>query len=83
MTAEQINAKALEFLSSQDFENAERLLYENVKANPSYQTYGNLGHFFVSVGFARNDKRAGKGFKLGYHLYSSNISSTAISMRSS
>ena len=66
MTAEQINAKALEFISNQDFENDQKLLFENAKANPSYQTYGNLGHFIVSVGFARNDKRADKGFKLGY-----------------
>lgn len=57
MTAEERNEKALAFLENQDWENAQKLFYQNAILFPSHKTYSNLGFYLISEGLiSKNGK---------------------------
>ena len=66
MTAKEINEKALDFLSNQDWKNAQFLFFDNVRKNPCHQTYNNLGVYLINEGLECKNGKTRNAFKLGF-----------------
>ena len=65
MNAREINKKALEFLSKQNWEKAQQLFFFNAKKNPSHETYNNLGFYLVTEGLLCRNGKTRNALKLG------------------
>lgn len=64
-TPMKINQDALELLARQQWLEAQRLLFENARKNPSYQTHNNLGYFLITEGLALKNGNARCAYKYG------------------
>lgn len=71
-----INQDALELLARQQWLEAQRLLFENARKNPSYQTHNNLGYFLITEGLTLKNGNARCA-----HKYGENYLLSAIKMR--
>ena len=60
------NISALNLLKEGEFSAAQTLFIENMKLAPSYQTYNNLGCFFLEFGRDRSDGKAVRAEKIGF-----------------
>lgn len=70
MTSNNINKKALNSLLEQNWEEAQKLFFENAKRNPSHETYNNLGNYLIEEGlickngYVRNAQKLGLKYLL-------------------
>ena len=82
MTAQQINGKALDNLSSQHWMNAQKLFFMNMKKHPSHQTYNNLGYYLISEGLICKNGKTRNALKHGmkYLFKASKMETSVINM---
>ena len=65
MDANVMNERALKCLIEGNFEEAQKLFFENAKKNPSHETYNNLGNFLIDEGLLCKNGRVRNAQKLG------------------
>ena len=82
MHAKQINEKALDFLSKQNWGEAQNLFFYNAKHNPTHETYNNLGFYLITEGLLCKNGRTRNALKLGikYLLKSESIKASFINI---
>lgn len=82
MKEKEININALNLLENQEWSKAQKLFFYNVKINPSYQTYNNLGFYLVSEGIQCKNGKTRNATKQGikYIVKSMELKATSINL---
>lgn len=78
----EINKKALDCLSKQNWIEAQFYFFENAQQHPSYQTYNNLGYYLISEGLTCKNGKTRNALNLGinYLIKSVDIKKTPVNL---
>ncbi len=70
------NLNALELLKEGKFAPAQALFIKNMKLCPDYNTYNNLGRFFVEFGRERKDGKVVSAKKVAFRYLKKSVEAT-------